>query len=340
MIDPALVSTVSHLWQATFGESAEGLQLKPFEASGNNRIFLACVGDRQAIAKWYFRGRPGSRDRLASEWQFLTYCEAAKVPGVAQPIACDSAENIALYGYLAGSKLSLDRIGTAEINGVAEFIRALNDPRHRAAAVLPVAQESCFSIAEHLALLDNRLARLIFVPQSPIDHRARTLADAMQAHWQGLKPRLVTQCQTAGLDIEAVLTPEERCISPSDIGFHNVLYQPSGELSFVDFEYGGWDDPAKLLCDFFLTPALPVSLTHWQAFCDSALSPWPDADRIMRRAQILLPLHALKWCCIMLNPFVSDLASAGHFANPDKAIDDKKQGQYHKAQAAFDLLTQ
>ena len=50
----------------------------------------------------------------------------------------------------------------------------------------------------------------------------------------------------------------DRVVSPSDFGFHNALRTEDGRLAFLDFEYAGWDDPAKLVCDFELQPAVPA----------------------------------------------------------------------------------
>ena len=41
-----------------------------------------------------------------------------------------------------------------------------------------------------------------------------------------------------------------RILSPSDFGLHNTISKKN-KLYFFDFEYFGWDDPIKLICDFF-----------------------------------------------------------------------------------------
>ena len=55
-----------------------------------------------------------------------------------------------------------------------------------------------------------------------------------------------------GLSMSAALPKETRCLSPSDFGFHNALLEATGKLRFVDFEYAGWDDPAKTGVRLFL----------------------------------------------------------------------------------------
>ena len=69
--------------------------------------------------------------------------------------------------------------------------------------------------------------------------------------------RYLLETAQLGLPSERPLDQQDRCLSPSDFGFHNALAQ--GEtVRFIDFEYAGWDDPAKTVCDFFHHPGVPV----------------------------------------------------------------------------------
>ena len=59
----------------------------------------------------------------------------------------------------------------------------------------------------------------------------------------------------AQIDLEQLkLVEEDQIISPSDVGIHNMLINKSGLISFIDFEYSGLDDIAKLACDMILQP--------------------------------------------------------------------------------------
>jgi hypothetical protein len=91
-------------------------------------------------------------------------------------------------------------------------------------------------------------------------------------------------------------------LSPSDFGFHNTLVQ-DGRLSFVDFEYAGWDDAAKLACDFICQPELPVTAAQGEQFVAELQAALPGLDALAERVAQLLPVHRLKWCCILLNEF-------------------------------------
>ena len=71
-------------------------------------------------------------------------------------------------------------------------------------------------------------------------------------------------------DMDHPLDTQESVLSPSDFGFHNALLGPDGKLCFIDFEYAGWDDPAKLICDFFCQPQTPVPQAHLGFICQRA----------------------------------------------------------------------
>ena len=129
------------------------------------------------------------------------------------------------------------------------------------------------------------------------------------------------------------MSPEERILSPSDFGFHNAL-EHEATLSFVDFEYAGWDDPAKLICDFMCQPEVPVTHDQGQQFMEELLRELPGAEAVARRVALLLPVHRLKWCCILLNEFRMEDRKRREHAG--LASDHLLREQLGKAQLYFD----
>ena len=108
-------------------------------------------------------------------------------------------------------------------------------------------------------------------------------------------------------------------------------------MCFVDFEYAGWDDPAKMVADFFLQPEVPVDQKFFDSFLQETVK-GPQAELQKSRIDILCPVFAVKWCCIIMNPFVRERAQAGHYANPTRDETERKRTQVKKAKAAFDAL--
>ena len=56
------------------------------------------------------------------------------------------------------------------------------------------------------------------------------------------------------------------------------------------------------------------------------------------RIDILQPVFALKWCIIMMNPFVVERAQAGSFADPSRDQSERKKTQLAKAMAAMQAM--
>jgi len=343
----ALGKAVIRLWECNVG-SARGLTAAPCATSGNNRVFVLNDGDRKAVAKCYAESPPGSRDRLDAEWRFLSYACALGIRSVPRPLARDDGARLAFHEFCVGTRPDPTGIGWTEVAAATALFQQLNAPNRRAAAAcLPDAAEACFSATTHIALVDRRIERLVGLSSgtSPghdtgteLDAQAGKLAAAMAAFWARLRTELPTRLAQAGIDPEADLAPEARCVSPSDFGFHNALVGPDGIIRFVDFEYAGWDDPAKMICDFFLQPAAPVPPVHRERFIAATIGDWPDSRSLALRARLLHPLFALKWCCIMLNPFVPEAAHRGRFANPALSDEDRKRDRLAIATAAFHNL--
>jgi len=137
------------------------------------------------------------------------------------------------------------------------------------------------------------------------------LRSFLNQEYLGALDRITTWCRESadiwdiGWDVK--LKPGERTLSPSDFGFHNALKGPDGEIAFLDFEYLGWDDPAKMVSDFLLHPAMDLEHTLKQRFVDQILTRFQEDPLLAQRLEIVYPLSGLKWCLIMLNEFLPDI---------------------------------
>ncbi|NCW27038.1 MAG: hypothetical protein EBV83_01870 [Verrucomicrobia bacterium] len=94
------------------------------------------------------------------------------------------------------------------------------------------------------------------------------------------------------------------CISPSDFGFHNSLLGDDNRLRFFDFEYAGWDDPAKMAADFFCQPRIPAPASEFHRVAAFLGELFPLDAEVPERATSLWPVYRMKWICIMLNEFL------------------------------------
>jgi hypothetical protein len=327
------------------GIDTAGLRVDAFTGGGNNRVFTVHAGRRKLLAKRYFRHAADPRDRLGTEFRFLEYAQACGIDCIPAPVAFDDRAGIGLYEFIEGRRLPAESIEGRHVDAAAAFFLALNRaPRPAQAGQLPDASEACFSLAGHLAMVDARIARLASIDSDTATAQdARRFAATLEHAWRGTRSQLLSGAAAAGIASPGEALPTAlRCLSPSDFGFHNALSRPDGTLCFLDFEYAGWDDPAKMIGDFFAHPAVPVAREHYERFVERTLSfaaAPADVAALAARARLLEPLFRIKWCCIMLNEFLPASAQRRRFADPGTDPEDARRAQLAKAARHLDTLT-
>jgi hypothetical protein len=291
----------------------------------NNRVFRVDTEAGQFALKAYFSHPGDPRDRLDTEFRFCEFAWGRGIRAVPEPLARDDATGLALYEFAA---LALVR----ELNA-----NRADDP---AAAALSAGSEACFSLAAHLETVGRRVRRLDAIKaEGGIDDRAaRFVAETLRPAWHQAERRVLDDAAAAGIDVAEELPAGERCISPSDFGFHNALAEPNGRIRFIDFEYAGWDHPAKLICDFFCQPAVPVRLEHLDRFARGVLACTGEPGRRRVEVELLLDVYRLKWICILLNDFLPDGAERRGFALGENARESRKEEQLARAAAAIGAI--
>lgn len=301
----------------------------PLANGGNNCVICAIADGQRFIAKRYYHDAAEPRDRMLSEFSFIEHVWQQGLRCVPRPIACDPAAHVALYEFVEGRHLRAEELSAGEVVQAARFFAALNAESSRVAGQrLPAASDACFSTAEHVRSVDRRISKLSCIStKTPADREGAAFAGELAARWALERQRILRETG----DPEATIPGHWRCLSPSDFGFHNALLCPSGPICFLDFEYAGWDDPAKMIGDFFAHPGLPVPSQHYEAFVAEACAPFEDAAGLVERARRLQVIARVRWCCIMLNEFLPDVARRRQFADPDLDLEARKQRQLRKA---------
>ncbi|MEY2498947.1 MAG: hypothetical protein QOD12_2503 [Verrucomicrobiota bacterium] len=305
----------------------DDIRLEPLGVTGNNHVLLGEAADRTFLVKQYFQHPDDPRNRFETERAFYTFLREANVRSVPEPLAWYPEGRLALLEYVGGEKPAAATLEL--VQEAARFLIEMN--RHRGASSansLPLASEACFSVAEHLATVDRRIERLRKIAPESSRHEAAMafVREQLVPAWLALREK--TERTASGKD--RTLAQSERCISPSDFGFHNTIRSGDGRLRFFDFEYAGWDDPAKTVCDFFCQPAVPVP-NEWLPGVVAQLRAVFGDDDLAERVALLLPLFQTKWCCIMLNDFLPAGNQRRAFSNPDVRDESRWDKQLEKA---------
>jgi len=299
--------------------------VEPCSGGGNNRVYRILTSEGLVAGKVYGAGLD-ERDRLGHEFGGLSFLKASGV-GKAVPaaLACDTAGGCALYEWIEGARPT--EHGVADIGAVLDLLSGLHEAREAAGASdLPAATEAVLGPSDLVQQIDGRLARLSALgPSEPAlaAFLATELRPEAERHLASLRAadtgtRLAAACLT---------------LSPSDFGFHNALRGPDGSLTFIDFEYFGWDDPVKLCADFLWHPAMRLSEEERAAFLAGVTRLYAHDDAFTARLAVCFPVYGIRWILIILNEFVPQLWARRSFAGKGGDWEVAKSDQLDKARA-------
>jgi hypothetical protein len=264
----------------------------------NSRVYRVCRGSRCFAVKQYPPPHEDPRSRLKTEIAALELMERNRIAAVPRALASDAESGYALLSWIEGEPV--DGVDEADIEAAADFLAGLHRLRHLDEARLqPLAAEACLSGTDIVAQVAHRMALLGGVALNDAA-LAEFLEQASGFLFARVLPTVAAGYRSCGLSFALPLPDTARSLCPSDLGFHNALRNAAG-LTFIDFEYFGWDDPVKLVCDFLLHPE-PLK----RRFVAAALQIYRDDPVFARRLGLLFPLFGLRWCLILLNEFLPE----------------------------------
>jgi hypothetical protein len=297
---------------------------------GNNRIYRIDTETGPIALKGYKAVDGDTRDRLGAEWAAIDLVSRHLPNRVPRPIARNPVAGWAAYEWIDGTKVTDPT--AAEIDTAIDFLRCLQPLRALPETMkLAPASEAIFSLADLLAQIDRRLQRLSAVADLPADPRA-FLDD-------GVRPALA-RMSNASRDATAELPADRRVLSPSDFGFHNALRRADGRLVFLDFEYFGWDDPAKLASDIHWHPGMALRQPERQRFAAGLNAIFGGDPDFAPRLAIYRPLIGLRWCLILLNEFLPQGLARRRHAGQAEDAEAARARQLAKARALYSEVVQ
>jgi hypothetical protein len=279
--------------------STEIKSINRLPASGNNRAYCVLTDVSSILVKEYFSHPSDPRDRLSNEFTFLTYAAMVAPEFVPTPLGVDVNQRMAAFEFIKSVPVTSNSLTGKDIYSAAEFFCLLNQEKYKEyAKKLQNASDACFCIASHLKAVGNRIDHL----RSVADHKNDSINQFMSNLsdvWIELERAAYRWSKENSISLDYELGINDRCISPSDFGFHNALRRDDGSLVFIDFEYAGWDDPARMCADFFSQPKVPIPKMYYGAFRNQCLSIFPSCDLLTKLVFLMHPICYAKWCCII-----------------------------------------
>lgn len=307
-------------WAKRLGANLDSLS--PLHGGINNYVFSCEVGIKKSkrfVIKGY-APKNGLTDRMRAEVEFLRYAKQVAPGFVPELLDVDCERRCVVLEYVDGENFTKGESPTEqEVTQAANFFTHLNSNRLLARELVnQQAAEGFLSLSEHL---NNVRGRLNFLSTEHLPNKIKTKANTLiQEIYQNFYD---LEIKTKNLidkgHVEDWINSNECCVSPSDFGFHNAIRFVGG-VKFIDFEFSGWDDPAKTLLDFLLQPRIQVPHSLIKVFSEACNR--VGGDGLAARVIILGPILRVKWLCIMLSVLRPDrLQQIEHVAHRTMGID-------------------
>lgn len=264
----------------------------------NNYVYRCNRGQSYWVIKGYPKQRMSRDKRMKAEVEFLKYANEVAPRYVPALIAADDKHSCIILEYITGSRFMAGVTPAQEaVEDAVRFFEQLNRDFTTAQENISMdATEGFLSLTDHLANIQKRLERIDHT-LIPCGYRTmgKRLIEEMKSDYERIWRE--TQSLINGGVVGDAMRREDRCVSPGDFGFHNAIWTEDG-VKFFDFEFSGWDDPAKTMLDFALQPRVPVRQK------DSPLGKCLSLGSnslLVKRVEALRPILSLKWQCIMMS---------------------------------------
>ena len=310
--------------------SLEGFNFEKIEGGKNNKAYLISnkLGQKYFL-KEYFSSKNDKRSRLKIECDFLEFIKKTKNINFPKIIIKDESLNLALFSFIDGQKIPTCKITEEHINQVADFIISINSFPD-SINFSNMASDYHYSIQSFIDTVDSRINKLSFATDIDLKlkNKLTILKKKIIKIWDIEKFNINNEFSDDEIKIKIPLF-----LSPSDIGFHNILMN-NGRLFFLDFEYSGLDDLVKLVNDFFTCPSAKIPLKFKQKFIARLMSSLATDNFFIRRIFALERSYKIKWSCILLNDYLIHSKDRRIFSE-NKNDNNISSDQYYRS---YDLL--
>ena len=270
------------------------------KGQGNSRTYKLIGEQQDYMLKIYPDRQHDPRPRIETE---AITCQTlfSKNYAVPECIITNTHLGWGIYSWVNGKPI--EQINQVFLEKAFDFIQKLfSDSRseiNQLSKIFNEASEACLSGSEIYRQIETRREKLKSVDVEP-------LQKFFQEKFDPYLKFIIEKIKNNSEDFFYISLPRSlQILSPSDFGAHNALKIAEDKFIFVDFEYFGWDDPVKLISDFYWHPGMNLSQSLKNQWLNYAQNLCTDDLYFTKRLYSYLPLYGLRWCLILLNEFLT-----------------------------------
>ena len=310
-------------------------KIKKINDVGNSNIFRIEMKTGETYAgKLYPDPTFDNRGRLEKEKKACEFFNLNKFQNVSKIIWSDKNLNFGLFKWIDGPKVK--ELCNRDIRDSLTFVKALvSVSKTTNYQAFDLASAACISGKMIEEQILNRFQKISNVASSypnlkiflekKLAISIEEMLNFAKKNWPG--------------EFSSILPREDQLLSPSDFGFHNVIKSKQG-LRFIDFEYFGWDDPAKLTSDFLLHPGMSLTKKQKKLWVENMISIFSNDKFFNQRLKQSYSLYGLCWCLIQLNVFITDEDVKDQTTVESSEIKKKQMEQLEKSEKLLKSLNQ
>lgn len=309
---------------------------RPARFQGNNRLFnLKRNSKKSWVLKHYRITKDDPRPRGQTEFDALNIMRSYGIQNVPEPIWLTPDQSIGFYEFMEGSKTDPENASKPIIDQTALFLHQLDQmSRSVSLETFSYGAHSRKSVRDYFTVIDERLGKILpDLKNLPLGGEAKTfLNDLYLPELNQIKIRAQSAFNRNGIPLDQPTDKSELMLCPSDFGFHNMLVHEDS-LHFLDFEYFGWDDPAKLMSDFMHSVAFKLDLNQRAQIVAQFGKERKNPISFFSRLSSVADLIGAEWILIILNVFNEDHLKRRLFANPHLKAEDLLAERLERAAA-------
>jgi len=304
----------------------------PIKETGENFVYQLIATDGSSyVLKRYYEKSGKDHHRLRTEVNHLKAIRRVGITAVPEPLWTDD-EEWAIYDFIDGHEPA--EMGDADVQQLADFLTDLDDKGESLlGANLPKAKDARLTLLDYVSAIGKLFNPVMSAVQAkgPTDIMLFMMTDMEQLRQDNIN-HFYLWCKREKWDREALLPEKERIFSPADFGFHNTLRTEDGKLVVFDFEYSGWDDPAKLMADFFYNTQQDLSMEHKLKVLDAFVKHRTWDKNFLNRFWAISDLVAIEWIVRTLQVTVPAEQQRLRVENPNLNIDKLVAERFAQAQ--------
>ena len=224
----------------------------------NSKIYkISNYDNRHLILKIYPKKDFLKRKRIENEYNFMNLLSIGGYKNIPKPLKWNFKNNWMLMSFLEGENIK--KIQNIHYEKLIKFIIETQSlKKNILSKKLNNASEAKFNINAHYKSIKDRINIFFY----KINH-IKDLNEKNKKDLNFIRDYIILNLDSikknelvclSNFELKNNITLNQRIISQSDIGFHNIFEDKNKDLLFYDFEYSGWDDPGKLFSDLVLHP--------------------------------------------------------------------------------------